>query len=204
MVDYVLIKAVYVNGTLNNPKDIDSGWTMEMAIPWESIAEYTDSPCPPQNGNKWRINFARTEFENEIIQSKFTTKDVTNNAYQKKENGEVGIWSWSSHGVCNLHTPEMFGVVQYTNLAVGEAEWIPDQTVEARNILMDIYYAQRDYYKKNDKYVINLDELGLTKKKSENIILELTKNGYSASITVKVRSGIQKLTIREDSKIIVE
>lgn len=199
-----LKKAVYVKGTLNNPKDIDNEWTMEMAIPWESIAEYTDSPCPPQNGNQWRINFARTEFENEIIQSKFTTQDVTNNAYQKKENGEVGIWSWSSHGVRNLHTPEMFGIVQFTNLAAGDAEWIPDQTVEARKILMDIYYAQRDYYKTYEKYVINLEELGLTKKKTENIILELTKNGYSASITVKVKSGIQKLTIREDSKIIVD
>ena len=30
--------AVHVNGTLNNPTDRDTGWSVEIAIPWESLA----------------------------------------------------------------------------------------------------------------------------------------------------------------------
>lgn len=48
--------AVVANGTLGNPADNDTGYTVEMAIPWTDInagAPHT----PPQVGDAWRINF---------------------------------------------------------------------------------------------------------------------------------------------------
>src|SRR6267154_6658070 len=32
--------AVHVDGTLNDPKDTDNGWSVELAIPWSVLAEY--------------------------------------------------------------------------------------------------------------------------------------------------------------------
>ena len=119
------------------------------------------SPCLSNENDQWRVNFARTEFEHEIVQSEFTTDDVTNNAYQKKKDGKVGIWSWSSHGVCNLHTPEMFGLVQFTKQQSGQAKWISNPVAGVHRILLDIYYAHRDYFAANNKYIANLFEPGL-------------------------------------------
>src|ERR1700757_1138190 len=32
--------AVHVAGTINNPNDRDSGWSVEIAIPWEALREF--------------------------------------------------------------------------------------------------------------------------------------------------------------------
>ncbi|HET7360423.1 MAG TPA: carbohydrate-binding family 9-like protein, partial [Salinimicrobium sp.] len=34
-----LKSAVFVRGTLNNPKDVDEGWNVEIAIPWKVLTE---------------------------------------------------------------------------------------------------------------------------------------------------------------------
>lgn len=54
--------AVRVNGTLNNPKDEDQGWTVEMRIPYAHLAEVPH--VPPKKGDRWRFNLYRLEFLN--------------------------------------------------------------------------------------------------------------------------------------------
>jgi hypothetical protein len=49
--------AVHLDGTLNNPSDVDRGWTAELAIPFSSIPAM---PRPrPQRGDTWRFNLYR-------------------------------------------------------------------------------------------------------------------------------------------------
>ena len=49
--------AVHVDGTLNDPRDVDRGWTVELAIPFASL---TGMPKPrPQRGDRWRFNLYR-------------------------------------------------------------------------------------------------------------------------------------------------
>lgn len=49
--------AVHVNGTLNDPRDVDQGWTAELAIPFAAL---TGMPAPrPRRGDKWRFNLYR-------------------------------------------------------------------------------------------------------------------------------------------------
>jgi len=49
--------AVHVDGTLNDPRDVDRGWTVELAIPFASV---TGMPKPrPQRGDRWRFNLYR-------------------------------------------------------------------------------------------------------------------------------------------------
>jgi len=49
--------AVHVDGTLNDSRDVDRGWTAELAIPFAAL---TGMPRPrPQRGDRWRFNLYR-------------------------------------------------------------------------------------------------------------------------------------------------
>jgi hypothetical protein len=49
--------AVHVDGTLNDPRDIDRGWTAELAIPFAALTGM-DKPRPAR-GDRWRFNLYR-------------------------------------------------------------------------------------------------------------------------------------------------
>jgi hypothetical protein len=55
--------AVKVDGTLNKRDDTDKGWTVEMAIPLESVKGRapTGPQIPPKVGDMWRINLYRMD-----------------------------------------------------------------------------------------------------------------------------------------------
>ena len=49
--------AVHVDGTLNDPRDLDRGWTVELAIPFAAL---TGMPKPrPARGDRWKFNLYR-------------------------------------------------------------------------------------------------------------------------------------------------
>lgn len=53
--------AVSVDGTLDNRKDRDKGWTVEVAVPWTELCERTRITCPPGPGTTFRVNVFRIE-----------------------------------------------------------------------------------------------------------------------------------------------
>src|SRR5579884_3973370 len=58
-----LRSAVFVDGTINDPRDTDRGWSVEIAFPWDGLARYAGTmPCPPHESDRWRINFSRVEW----------------------------------------------------------------------------------------------------------------------------------------------
>ena len=48
---------VSIKGTLNDSRDIDSCWTVEIAMPWTSLGVYAHKQIPPADGDQWRVNF---------------------------------------------------------------------------------------------------------------------------------------------------
>lgn len=101
-----LMKAVHVNGTLNDDRDLDRGWTVELALPWsglEILAKGDGRALPPKNGDIWRMDFSR-----------FNT--YKNSAPSKDSGG----WAWSAHGVWDSHIPECFTYVQFSDTQVRE------------------------------------------------------------------------------------
>jgi hypothetical protein len=50
-----LKSAVVVDGTIDKPGDKDTGYVVEMAIPWSSFTKA--KAAPPKVGNQWRMNF---------------------------------------------------------------------------------------------------------------------------------------------------
>ena len=107
--------AVDLRGTINRPDDRDDGWSVEMAIPWTILAEAAPGRRRPRAGERWRVNFSRVQWQ----------LDVAANAYAKRRDGPAGKplpednWVWSPQGAVNMHMPERWGVVQFTDAAAG-------------------------------------------------------------------------------------
>jgi len=93
-----LRSAVHVEGTINNDKDKDKGWTVEIEIPWTSLKILADGDkrtLPPVQGDVWRMDFSR------FNEKKGSAKDS-------------GGWAWSSHGVWDSHVPECFTYIKFS------------------------------------------------------------------------------------------
>jgi hypothetical protein len=103
-----LQSAVHLDGTLNDPRDTDRGWSAEMAVPWQAFADSGRTPIPPTPGTRWRINFSRVQWE----------LDVQGSGYVKRRGPDGKVlpeanWVWSPQGVINMHIPERWGVVEF-------------------------------------------------------------------------------------------
>jgi Carbohydrate family 9 binding domain-like len=101
--------AVGLHGTLNKNDDIDEGWVVEMAIPFEALTKgKVDKIYKPEPGKPWRINFSRVEW----------TLDNEGTGY-KKRNGANGKpipeynWVWTPQGVIDMHVPEKWGLLYF-------------------------------------------------------------------------------------------
>jgi hypothetical protein len=92
--------AVRVDGTLNDPSTTDRGWTVEMALPWTSLAVLFDGRAlPPREGEILRCDFSR--FEALRVHGKPLP--------------ETPGMSLNPHGVYDSHIPESFSVVHFTD-----------------------------------------------------------------------------------------
>jgi len=175
--------------------DKDEGWNVEIAIPWKVLAEQANRPSPPLEGDQWRLGFSRVEWQIEIKDGKYVKVPKT------PENN----WIWSAQGVIDMHRPEKWGYVQFTKKAPGTVKFVPDAAAPARDVLQEIYYAQRDYQKKNAKWAATLEELGVTAAAKGAVgvpTLRVTPEGYEAIVELQ-RAGAepQKWTIRQDSLV---
>jgi hypothetical protein len=88
------------DGTLNDHRDIDRGWTCEIAIPWASMGWLANGRAlPPLDGDVWRAFFAR---------------------FQKMQNAGATVqphpaWLLSSHGVSDTHQPACFPYITFAD-----------------------------------------------------------------------------------------
>jgi hypothetical protein len=118
-------------------------------------------------------------------------------------------WVWSPQGVIDMHRPEKWGYVQFLTAKPGTAQLQPDPTGPARHVLHAIYYAQREYRKKHQRWASDLKELGLDGIGHESLTgpprLETTANLFQATVEVKQAEGKpQRWHIRQDSRVWME
>ena len=111
-----LRSVVDVDGTLNDPSDTDRGWTVEMAIPWNALVEHAEEQRPPQDGEEWRVNFSRVQWDVDVIHGEYRkVVDPSTNRPRREHN-----WVWSPQGVVDMHLPERWGTVQFRSIAPPE------------------------------------------------------------------------------------
>jgi len=145
-----LRSAVHLNGTLNQPADVDSSWTVEVALPWEDFARYGAGPDPPTTGSQWRINFSRVEWQ----------LDVVDGAYVKRPNTPEDNWVWSAQGAIAMHMPERWGYVQFSSESPTPS-FVEDQSLPLRDLLMAVYYREKAYFLETGRYTADLSVLRL-------------------------------------------
>ena len=190
-----LMTSVYVNGTLNDPADRDSSWSIEIAIPWKSFFGNYRANEKPKEGEQWKVNFSRVHWETDIV----------NGQYVKTNKPEFN-WVWSPQGLIYMHMPDLWGIVQFTENTInqGRVEFKQNKLDQIKWSLRQLYYKQRNYYFKNDKYSKSLKSLKLKKAPVENIPwppnIILTPSGWEAFVDF----GNQKVIIRKDGKVWVE
>jgi hypothetical protein len=187
--------AVRVDGTLNDPRDRDRGWTVEMAWPWQGLKELTRRPTPPKDGDQWRINFSRVQWEHEIADGK----------YRKVKDKREDNWVWSPQGVIDMHQPERWGYLQFSSAEIGTAQFRPDPDRHARHLLHRVYHAQRDFHKARKRWARTLAELQLTtipEARAGLVKLETTATGFEASIgSPGDKAEMPRWRIRTDSRV---
>ena len=113
--------AVRVDGSLNYPYDTDSGWIIEMSLPWASLAPTSRTGATlNRDGSVLRVNFSRVQhpWPRDI----WPTTDWTNRG------GPAWDWTWSPNLVYNMHVCETWGRLILSDRLVAQA---PDLHLEA-------------------------------------------------------------------------
>jgi len=98
--------AVRVDGKINEPGTTDRGWTVELALPWQSLAFLLGGrPLPPGEGETLRCDFSR--FEALRVHGKPLPENPG--------------WSLNPHGAYDSHIPESFSVLELTAKTAAES-----------------------------------------------------------------------------------
>ena len=84
--------AVRVLGSANLPADVDTGWVVEIALPWSDLAPWSAGSLPPKAGDALALNIYR----------------IDTPTGQPQE-----LSAWSPTGVPDFHRPDKFGKVTF-------------------------------------------------------------------------------------------
>ncbi len=157
--------AVHVNGTINDPSDLDYGWTVEIAIPWTALKQMAGCPSPPRSGDQWRINFSRVEWQFDAIDGK----------YQSIAGTSEDNWVWSPQGIVNMHLPERWGYIQFSS-GKDALKALPGWKEE--QVLARLWDAENVFKEKHGKWARTLKELGWSE---PDAALEATENLFEGT-----------------------
>ena len=100
-----LLTAVHAEGTVNDARDVDRGWSVEMALPWSAFNRGKRPARTPVADETWRMNFSRVEWRTDVVKG----------SYVKRPGLKEDNWVWSPQGEINMHIPERWGVVRFVN-----------------------------------------------------------------------------------------
>jgi hypothetical protein len=141
--------AVHLDGTLNDPRDTDRGWSVELALPWKALGELARQSSPPRDGDVWRVNFSRVQWQLRTV----------GGTYEKVPKTSEFNWVWSPQGVVDMHRPETWGYVRFLTATEGPARSVEDPTWRARQFLHSMYYAQREFRRRHGVWATSLNQL---------------------------------------------
>ncbi|HTE31402.1 MAG TPA: carbohydrate-binding family 9-like protein [Chryseolinea sp.] len=90
--------ATKIDGTINDNRDIDKGWSLEIAIPWTSLQLLADGrSIPPANGDIWKIFLGR-----------FQRLLLSGNEIEPHP-----AMALNSHGIYDTHLPEKWSRIEF-------------------------------------------------------------------------------------------
>lgn len=185
--------AVHLDGTLNNSRDTDKGWTVEMAIPRQALTMNFDNPLVA--GNTWRINFSRVQW--------------------LKKGGPEENWVWTPTGRIDMHMPERWGYLHFVDDSLSgsvddekatNVDGTPYCPPSVYKLLWAMFYAQQDFYAVHHDYMRSVDQFFLTSLETDSlptdasISVEATSHHHREAIT----TGGKTFSVDADGRFSVE
>jgi hypothetical protein len=190
---------IHLQGTLNDPSDVDTCWTVELALPWNSLQETYTKYLTPDAGDQWRINFSRVHWRLDVVDGRYT----------KIINPETGRsfpehnWVWSPQHIVNMHKPEYWGYVQFSGMAAGDGKenFAKDPDFETKVMLRWLFDEQYKFMSKHNRFALSAAELGIDEQliADRDIIFDAANKRFTLSCAAKEK-GIFWF-IGEDSKL---
>jgi hypothetical protein len=191
---------VDVRGTINRPGDRDDGWTVEIAIPWKILREAAPGRTPPRAGDQWRVNFSRVEWQVDVSQGAYAKRlDATTGKPLPEDN-----WVWSPQGAIDMHMPERWGMVQFSDAPAGTRTilFVENPNERVKWALRRLYYRQRQFRAARGRYATDLTALdvagiqveGLEFRPSMQVtdsLYEIRANGFDGAV----------VHLRQDGKV---
>jgi len=174
--------ALHVEGTLNNPDDKDSYWSVEIAIPFQSLTKFGTRKTPSLNSH-WRMNFSRVQWQHQLENGQYSRKKE-NQKFLPEDN-----WVWSPIGLINMHYPERWGYIYFT----------ADSTIDsypasycAERTAWNIHYLQQIHRNKEQQYAAELSSL----EGYSEFLKEDLKN-FDVQITVAADKSFYRVSLKE-------
>lgn len=177
---------IHVDGTLNNPNDEDSLWSVEIGLPWSSLDELLYSKKHKIVPDPWRLNFSRVQWEHKIVDGKYS-RVKTRGKMPNEQN-----WVWTKQSAVDMHRPEHWGYLYFTDLGPdADVDVFYDPLEPVRQYLYEVYRLQKSYYvnglQTNGEgvYAHHLEQLDipyfLVQNDTLNLTLVTTSFGYELS-----------------------
>jgi hypothetical protein len=194
---------VHCDGTINQPGDKDKGWSVEIAMPWKVLKECAPDKKPPLPDDQWRVNFSRVEYRVGVKDGR--SMKVTDPATGKPLPEDN--WVWAPTGLVNIHYPELWGFVQFSDRVAGEGKDVfrgrPEDA--AKWALRQVYYKEKAYFQSHARYTGSLADLGIGEIKVPGYQwpprVEATQNQWEAFLEGEEGDGVW---INHEGKITLE
>lgn len=145
---------------------------------------------PLKAGNTWRVNFSRVQW--------------------LKEKGPEENWVWMPTGKVDMHMPDRWGFVYFSDKIVGTATEAFEYpyNMDAYKLLWAMFYAQQEKYGKDRNYLRAKENFFLTDQELKNlpkgseISVEATAGTYRMSVSIP-KKGI-RYVLNNEAKFSVE
>ena len=155
--------AVHVQGMINNPRDVDKAWTIEIAIPWDMVRaldETNRSQAMPRDGDQWRINFSRVEWRFDIVNGRIRTP-------KGPSRGQLGLVAARGCGHAPARHLGLRPVLDFSR-RVRRAS-TPTQRAQPSTCSTASTRPSASFQKQHGRYASTLGELGADKVSGERI-----------------------------------
>lgn len=190
--------AVHVNGTLNNASDVDKGWSIEIAIPWEVLKEANAHHDLPIN-EFWRFGFSRVNWQFDLTEGRYTRKKDAQGKYLPENN-----WVWSPQWVINMHEPEKWGYVYFSEKEVGAKDRFEMPKDEVIKWYMYSWYRQLLREDENLAQVSSKMQSTTKDILGKPIKLDFDQHVSGWNISTKSPFTMKTLIIKKDGKFIMK
>ena len=166
--------AVHIEGTINKMDDKDRFWSIEIAIPFESLKYLHEKNIIPKNNEVWRLNFSRVQWHIETFGSRFIKMCYEGTVKEMPEQN----WVWSPQGEINMHIPQKWGYLLFQDFNLSEKLYNRE----------DLFYLENSHSQKH--WIWMHDKKDFSTEDWENAFAKIRNAGFDA---VLLGAGLDRL-----------